>query len=75
MVHPLSQLLGDVPEIQDANDPLSVVTPNKAAAEVTTTQSSLSTVSSVRPILNLKPVPEIVKPRAPSATKRPHKVK
>ena len=63
----------DVPEIQDVNDVVSVATsPNTGGLEVTTSKQSLL-FSSVRPILNLPPVPEIVKPTAPSSTKRPHK--
>ena len=61
----------DVAEIQDVNDAVSAATsPNTGGLEVTTSKQSFS---SVRPILNLKPVPEIVKPTAPSSTKRPHK--
>ena len=73
MVPSLSQLPAeDVAEIQDVNDALSAATsPNtEGGLEVTTLKQSFS---SVRPILNLKPVPEIVKPTAPSSTKRPHK--
>ena len=76
MVPSLSQLPEeDVTEIQDVNDVVSVATspaPNTAGLEVTTSKQSLL-FSSVRPILNLPPVPEIVKPTAPSSTKRPHK--
>ena len=74
MVPSLSQLPAeDVPEIQDANDAASAATsPNTDGLEVTTSKQSLL-FSSVRPILNLPPVPEIVKPTAPSSTKRPHK--
>ena len=72
MVPSLSQLPDeDVPEIQDVNDVVSVATPpNTASLEVTTSKPSFS---SARPILNLKPVPEIVKPTAASITQRPHK--
>ena len=56
----------DVPEIQDVNDVVSVATsPNTGGLEVTTSKQSFSSSApSVRPILNLKPVPEIVKPTA-----------
>ena len=72
MVPSLSQLPDeDVPEIQDVNDVVSVATaPNTGGLEETTSKQSFS---SVRPILNLKPVPEIVKPSASSITQRPHK--
>ena len=75
MVPSLSQLPDeDVPEIQDVNDVVSVAavatSPNTGGLEVTTSKQSFS---SVRPILNLKPVPEIVKPTASSITQRPHK--
>ena len=74
MVPSLSQLPDeDVPEIQDVNDVVSVATsisPYTGGLEVTTSKPSFS---SVRPILNLKPVPEIVKPTAASITQRPHK--
>ena len=72
MVPSLSQLPDeDVPEIQDVKDVVSVASPPYTAGlEVTTSKQSFS---SVRPILNLKPVPEIVKPTAASITKRPHK--
>ena len=75
MVPSLSQLPDqEVPEIQDVNDVVSVATsPNTGGLEVATSKQSLSSVSSVRPILNLKPVPEIVKPTAASITPRPHK--
>ena len=65
-----SQLHQDVPEIQDVNDSVSVDGPYTAPVEVSTSRQSFS---SVRPILNLKPVPEIVKPAGLSPTKRPHK--